>query len=92
MALEHCKILDKTRRISHIENSSLNMTHILPLVQSTTLVKLNADDCLRSLISERRALPVTDIDHPSVSVLGSAYQESPLCKLKKHLNNLLKVM
>ncbi len=91
MALEHCKLLDKTRRISPIENSSLNMTHIIPLVQLTTLAKLNAHDCLCSLISERRALPVTATDHPSVSVLRTAHQESPLCILKKRLNHLLKV-
>ncbi len=91
MALERGKMLDKTRRISHMENT--HMPYILPLVQLTTIAKLKADDCLHSLISERRALPVTDSDHESMSVLAaSSSQESPLCKLKKRLHHLLKVM
>ncbi len=92
MALEQCKLLDKTRHILYTENSNSSlMTYILPLVQSATLMELNADDCLHSLISERRALPVTDSEHPSVSTLGSAFQKSPLCKLKRQLQGLLKV-
>ncbi len=78
-----------------MEENTHPMPYILPLVQLTTLAKLKADDLLHSLISDRRALPVTDSNHESMSVLAataaSSSRESPLCKLKKHLYRLLKV-